>query len=345
MEDLIEQLGDVSFISKLDLTKGYWQIPLSPETKDKSAFITLNGLYHFNVMPFGMKSAPATFQRMINKVLSGLELFSGAYLDDILIYSKTFEDHLLHLETVFQRLLDAKLVAKPSKCVLGHAQINYLGHLVGSGEMKPLKSKVECLQQFPIPENKKQLRSFIGLASYYRRYIPNFSSVAAPLTDKTGKKYSNKVKWTEDCDKAFQTLKDKLSSFPVLHLPNFSKPFVVQVDASERGLGAVLCQSSEDGSEHPIVYCSRKLLDREQKLSTTEKECLGIVWAVETFKPYIYGTTFTVETDHNPLVWLDKCKDVNQKLLRWSLILQQYSFTIRHKNGSDHKNADALSRL
>ena len=286
MEDLIEQLGDVFFISKLDLTKGYWQIPLSPETKDKSAFITPNGLYHFNVMPFGMKSAPATFQRMINKVLSGLELFSGAYLDDILIYSKTFEDHLLHLETVFQRLLDAKLVAKPSKCVLGHAQINYLGHLVGSGEMKPLKSKVECLQQFPIPETKKQLRSFIGLASYYRRYIPNFSSVAAPLTDKTGKKYSNKVKWTEDCDKAFQTLKDKLSSFPVLHLPNFSKPFVVQVDASERGLGAVLCQSSEDGSEHPIVYCSRKLLDREQKLSTTEKECLGIVWAVETFKPY-----------------------------------------------------------
>ena len=151
--------------------------------------------------------------------------------------------------------------------------------------------------------------------------------------------------WAEDCDKAFQTLKDKLSSFPVLHLPNFSKPFVVQVDASERGLGAVLCQSSEDGFEHPIVYCSRKLLDREQKLSTTEKECLGIVWAVETFKPYIYGTTFTVETDHNPLVWLDKCKDVNQKLLRWSLILQQYSFTIRHKNGSDHKNADALSRL
>ena len=155
--------------------------------------------------------------------------------------------------------------------------------------MQPLKSNIECLKHFPVPETKKQLHSFLGLASYYRRYIPNFSTIALPLTDRTGKKYSNKVKWTDECDIAFQTLKDKLSSFPVLHLPKFSKPFTLQVDASQRGTGAVLCQQGEDSSEHPILYCSRKLQNREQNLSTTEKECLGIVWSVEMCKPYLYG--------------------------------------------------------
>jgi hypothetical protein len=301
----------------LDLTKGYWQIPLSTATKEKSAFITPLGLFQFNVMPFGMKSAPATFQRMVHKVLSGLEQFAGAYLDDILIHSKTFSDHLEHLESVLVRLSEANLIAKPSKCVVGHAQVSYLGHLVGVGEMKPLQSKIECLVQYPIPETKKQLRSFLGLASYYRRYIPNFSDIASPLTDKTGKKESNKIKWTDACDKAFITLKQKLSNYPVLQLPDFSKTFIVQVDASERGLGAVLCQMNDKGREHSVVFCSRKLLEREQKLATTEKECLGLVWAVELLKPYLYGTNFIIETDHNSLVWLDKVKDKNQKLMRW----------------------------
>ena len=345
MEDLIENLGEAKFITKLDLTKGYYQIPLSPETKEKSAFITPSGLYQFNVMPFGMKSAPATFQRMMHDVLAGLELFVGTYIDDIIIHSPTFEDHLQHVEKVFERLAEARLVAKPSKCVAGHAQVSYLGHLVGVGEMQPLRSKVECIERYPIPETKKQLRSFLGLVSYYRRYIPDFSEIAAPLTDCTGKKYSNKVKWSSECDKAFSALKQRMSSFPILYLPDFSKPFIVQVDASERGLGAVLCQTDDEGQEHPIVYNSRKLLDRERKLATTEKECLGIVWAVELLKPYLYGTEFVIETDHNALVWLEKFKDTNQKLLRWSLQLQQYSFKVRHKKGSENKNADALSRI
>jgi hypothetical protein len=345
MEDLIEELGDAIFISKLDLTKGYWQIPLSPDCQEKTAFITPQGLYEFTVMPFGLMNAPATFQRMITKVLAGTEQFAGAYLDDVIIHSTTFDEHLEHLRLVFECLRQAELVAKPSKCDVGHAEVVYLGHLVGSGVLRPLKSKVDSVEQFPCPETKKQLRCFLGLCGYYRKFIPNFSNIAAPLSDRTGKKYPNKLKWSSECEKAFQSLKLALCSNPVLKLPNFHLPFLLQVDASQRGLGAILCQTDSDGVEHPVVYASRKLLDREISLSTTEKECLGLVWAVQLFRPYLYGISFVVETDHNALVWLSKVKDTNQKLLRWSLTLQQYNFVVRHKRGRDHVNVDALSRL
>ena len=164
MEDLVENLGDAKFISKLDLAKGYWQIPLSQETQEKSAFITPYGLYQFKVMPFGMKSAPATFQRMIQQVLSGLEQFSGAFLDDVIIYSDTFENHLQHVEAVFQRLRNVNLVAKPSKSELGQAQVKYLGHLVGVGQLRPLRSKIESIEQYPIPETKKTAEAISWLS-------------------------------------------------------------------------------------------------------------------------------------------------------------------------------------
>ena len=345
MEELIESLAGAKYITKLDLTKGYFQIPLSEETKVKSAFITPYGLYQFNVMPFGMKSAPATFQRMMQQVLSGLEKFASAYIDDVIIHSITFDQHISDLISVLQRLREAKLIAKPSKCMIGHAKVQYLGHLVGAGELHPLMSKVESIEQFPIPETKKQLRSYLGLVGYYRRYIPNFSEIATPLSDVTGKKSPNKLKWNVECENSFSQLKRCMINYPVLQLPDFSLPFIVQVDASERALGAILSQKDEEGSEHPVVYASRKLLDRESKLSTTEKECLGLVWAIDLFRPYLYGTEFTVETDHNALVWLYRVKDTNQKLLRWSIMLQEYSFIVKHRRGVDHKNADALSRI
>ena len=344
MEDLIENLTSAKFITKLDMTKGYWQIPLGVDSRKKSAFITPYGLYEFQVMPFGMMTAPATFQRMMAKVLSGTEQFAGAYLDDVIISSKSFDEHVAHLQAVLDRLRQAKLVANPSKCVVGHAEIQYLGHLVGAGEMRPLDSKVEAVRQYAKPETKKQLRAFLGLCGYYRKFVQNFADIAAPLTDQTGKKYPNKIKWTSECEKSFSQLKLALCSKPVLQLPDFSKPFVVQVDASERGLGAILCQKDDHGDEHPIVFCSRKLLDRERTLATTEKECLGLVWAIQLLRPYLFGYPFVVETDHNALVWLYKVKDTNQKLLRWSLILQQYNFTVKHKRGKDNANADALSR-
>ena len=345
IEDLLERLGQAKYMSKLDLTHGYWQIPLSEDTKSKTGFLGPDGLYQFTVMPFGMKTAPATFQRMIKRVLKGTEEFADSYLDDVIVLSNGFDAHLRHLREVLDHLKAANLVARPSKCVIGKAQIQYLGHVVGVGELCPLQAKVDSIQLFPQPETKKQVKSFLGLVGYYRRLVHNFSEKAAALSDLTQKRQPSKVKWSSQCEEAFEMLKRALMNEPVLQLPDFSKLFIVQVDASERGLGAILCQVGEDSQEHPVVYCSRKLLPREQVLATVEKECLPLVWAVELLKLYLYGREFVVETDHNSLVWLHRVKESNQKLLRWSLTLQQYAMTIRHKSGKSHTNADALSRV
>ena len=284
---------------------------------------------------------------MVQKVLRGCEKYAESFIDDIVIFSNTFKSHLVHLESVLKKLIVAGLTAKPSKCKVGHAQVPYLGHLVGYGTTRPQQAKIECIQNYPRPETKKQVRSWLGLTGYYRKYVPKYSEIAAPLTDLTrGKTKHCKIHWTEDCERAFQSLKRALMCEPVLKLPNYNKPFVVQVDASEKALGAVLSQLDETGNEHPVCYASRKLLPREQSYATSEKECLGIVWAVtKMFRPYIYGKPFVIVTDHNPLCWLNSVKETNYKLLRWSLLLGEYDYTVEHKSGILHANADSLSRI
>jgi hypothetical protein len=243
---------------------------------------------------------------------------------------------------VFTKLRDAGLTAKPSKCKIAHAQVPYLGHLVGHGTVQ---AKVEMIQNFPRPETKKQVRGWLGLTGYYRKYVPNYSDIASSLTDLTkGKTKQCKVKWSDECENAFQTLKRALMSKPVLILPDFNQQFIVQVDASEKALGAVLSQLDNTGNEHPVCYASRKLHPREQAYATSEKECLGIIWAVtKMFKPYVYGKHFIIVTDHNPLCWLKTVKDTNQKLMRWSLLLEEYDYEIEHKSGKMHSNT--LSRI
>ena len=346
-ERMIERVAAARYITTLDMTKGYWQIPLEESTIEKSAFITSSGLYEFLVMPFGMKTAPATFQRMMKeKVLKGLEDFTDAYIDDVEIDTgTTFSQHLDHIRRVLQRLRDFHLNARPTKCKIAKQTVDFVGHNVGNGAIKPRNALVRAIQEFPRPENKRQVRSFLGLVGYYRKFISNFSEKASPLTDLTRGKCPTKVKWNEQCEHAFNDLKKALQEAPVLKPPKWDQVFIVQVDASNRGLGAILCQKDEEGNEHPIVFASRKLLPREEKLSTTEKECLGVVWAVEVFRYYIYGRRFILETDHNPLVWLNKVRDKSRKLLRWSLTLQEYEMEIRHKKGSENGNVDALSRM
>ena len=210
--------------------------------------------------------------------------------------------------------------------------------------IKPVLDKVEAVQTFPRPETKTAVRTFLGLTGYYRRFMPNFASVAAPLTDLTKKSAPNSVIWNDECEDAFKALKDMLCSDPVLNSPDFKKRFIVQTDASDRGVGAVLTQVGGDGHNHPVGYYSRKLLPREQRYSTIEKECLAIKLAFEAFKVYLLGRKFVVQTDHRALEWMERLKENNARLCRWSLALQPYSFVMEHRPGAQNGNADALSR-
>jgi phospholipid-translocating ATPase len=221
----------------------------------------------------------------------------------------------------------------------------YLGHKIGNGEVKLDQEKISAVVNYPVPRTKKQVRGFLGLTGYYRKFIQNYAAKAAPLTDLTKKSLPDKVNWSESCEKAFKELKEMLCQTPILRSPDFEKEFILQTDASDIGVGAVLSQLDEEGKDCPLAYYSRKLLPREQKYSTVEKECLAIRLAVEHFRVYLLGKPFTIHTDHRSLVWLNRFKDKNGRLTRWSLALQPYIFKVVHKAGAKNGNADALSRI
>ncbi|CAM4650486.1 unnamed protein product [Caretta caretta] len=274
----------------------------------------------------------------------GVESFAVAYIDDICVFSQTWEDHVSQVRQVLDQLQGAGLTVKAEKCKVGMAEVSYLGHRVGSSRLKPEPAKVEVIRDWPAPHTKKQVQAFIGMAGYYRRFVPHFSAIATPITELCKKGKPDKVVWTKQCQVAFRALKEALVSGPVLANPDFDKAFVVFTDASDTGLGAVLMQEDEKGERHPIVYLSKKLLPREQHYAAIEKECLAMVWALKKLEPYLFGRHFTVYTDHSPLTWLHQMKGANAKLLRWSLLLQDYDMDVVHVKGSANLIADALSR-
>ena len=288
VDDLIETVGSAKFISTLDLSKGYWQILLDDEAKPKSAFVSPFGCFEFRVMPFGMQNSGATFMRLMREVLHGTENYADTYIDDIVVCSNSWVDHCRHLRDILDRLRKSGLTAKPKKCCIGQSEARYLGHVIGNGKIKPEAIKVKAIVDYPRPITKREVRQMLGLASYYRRYVPGFANLVAPLNDLTKKNAPLTVIWTPECEDAFVCLKSLMSSAPILSAPNFDIPFVVQVDASDRGLGAVLSQIDK-GEEHPVCFLSRKLLPREQNYSTIEKECLAIVWAIKMLDPYLFA--------------------------------------------------------
>lgn len=343
VDELIDRLGKANFLTTLDLCKGYWQVPLTESSKDLTTFRVPSGLFRFRVMPFGLHGAPATFQRLVDEVLRGAEDYAAAYIDDIVIFSRTWEEHLQHLANVFQRIQGAGLVINAKKCHIAKTEVQYLGYVIGGGGIRPQVGKVEAIAASPLPNTKKRLRSFLGLVGWYRRLIPNFSSRSAVLTDMTGKASPVKVRWTQESENAFKDLKNCLCKEPVLQCPDFTLPFTVQTDASGVGLGAMLLQG-ENGNQLPVQYISRKLFPREKRYSTVEKEALAIKWALDTLKYYLIGKEFVLETDHSALQWIHKMKDTNARITRWYLSLQPYRFQVRYRPGKKNVIADFLSR-
>ena len=343
VDELIERLGPARFVSTLDLTKGYWQVPLTERAKEKTAFATPEGLYHYKVLPFGVHGAPATFQRMMDQVLRPHRGYAAAYLDDVIVHSPDWTSHVGHLRAVLGSLRQAGLTANPKKCHLGLEEAQYLGYTIGRGSVKPQLRKVEAIATWPKPATKKQVKTFLGLVGYYQCFIPHFATIAGPLHDMTKNSHPHHVLWSAEADEAFATLQKALCTEPVLSTPNFGDTFVVHADASGSGVGAVMSQV-RGGEEHPVTYISRKLLKHEMNYSTVEKECLAIKWALTKLRYYLLGRKFTLVTDHAPLKWMSTAKDTNARVTRWFLELQNFNFSVEHRSGKAHGNADALSR-
>nr|XP_034315954.1 uncharacterized protein LOC117685617 [Crassostrea gigas] len=341
-ESIFSKMTGKNFVSKIDLSKGYWQVLMADESKPLTAFSTPSGLYQFRTMPFGLVNAPATFSRMMRKLLQGMNGVEN-FIDDVIVFTDTFEEHLHILKTVFERLRDAGLAARPTKCFIGFDKIDCLGHMVGNKCLEPEQDKIDAVRNAPIPQTKKQVRAFLGLAGFYRKFIPNFSAIAIPLSDLTKKGQPNKVIWTESQQRAFDTLKHMLSERPILKLPEFNEIFILRTDAADDGIGAVLLQM-EDDEKLPVAYASRKLQPREKAYAVIEKECLAVVWGIQKFHQYLYGREFLLETDHQPLTYLNKAKTENSRLMRWALQLQPYRFRIIAIKGSENVGADYLSR-
>ncbi|GFX81866.1 retrovirus-related Pol polyprotein from transposon 297 [Trichonephila clavipes] len=345
IEERVEKVSAAKFITVLDLSKGYWQIPLSKTAQRYAAFCTSFGTYRPLRMSFGLKNAPYFFSKLMAELLNGLEDFVVPYLDNIAIFSDTWESHIKHMETVLQRIKRAKLTIKPSKCKFAQQNVKFLGHIVGQGFRTPSEIKVQAVLEFPTPRTKTQIRAFLGLAGYYQKYINLFSVIAAPLTDALkGRAKKGEITWTTECENAFRELKGKLIDKPVLYAPTFEREFIVQTDASNAGMGAVLSQLTEQGEEHPILYLSKKFSEVEKRYCTTEKECASIVFAIKRLHYYLDVNSFLVMTDHNPLVWLNRNVSSNPRLMRWALALQPYNFRIVNRSGKSHKNAHSLSR-
>ena len=340
--EILDQLGSAKYFSVFDLASGFHQIPMNEADAPKTAFSTPHGHYEFTRMPFGLKNAPATFQRLMDQTLSGLqgnEIF--VYLDDIVLYACSLQEHRIKFKRLAERLRQANLKLQPDKCEFLRREVTYLGHIISENGVRPDPNKIQAVKDFPRPDNPKTIKQFLGLAGYYRKFIPNFSKIAKPLTDLL-KKDINFV-WGNEQSAAFCSLRDALCSQPILQYPDFTRPFLVTTDASGYAIGGILSQGTV-GSDLPIAYTSRLLNNAEKNYSTIEKELLAIVYCVGHFRPYLYGQKFTLITDHKPLVWLHSVKDPTSRLVRWRLKLAEYEYEVVYKAGKINANADALSR-
>ena len=344
IDDTLDTLAGSKWFSTLDLLSGYWQVEVRPEDREKTAFCTPDGLFEFNVMPFGLCNAPATFQRLMDTVLAGLQWTNClVYLDDVIVLGRTFKEHLSNLKEVFDKFREARLKLKASKCALCQEKVEFLGHIVSANGVATDPKKTEKVANWPVPRSRREVQQFLGLANYYRRFVQDYARIAKPLHRLTEK--NTTFKWTSECEGSFENLRQNLVSAPVLAFPDCSRPFILDTDARDSGIGAVLSQVQDDGTERVIAYASRTLSKAERRYCVTRRELLAAVVFIRQFRSYLLGNKFTLRTDHGSLRWLWNFKQPEGQLARWLEKLQEYDFIIEHRQGRKHNNADALSRL
>ena len=344
IDDTLDALGGSCWFSTLDLKSGFHQVSIAEEDRPKTAFsIPGSGLWQWRVLPFGLINSPSVFERLMERVFSGLTfLILLIYLDDIIVYSKTFEEHLENLRVVFERLKESNLKLNPKKCNLLCNKVAFLGHEVSEHGRATDPAKIQAVKDWPQPKSTTEVRQFVGLASYYRNFIPNFATICKPLHKLTEK--DTKFIWNNQCQSALDTIKHLLTTAPVLSYPLLQgQPFLLDCDASNVGVGAVLSQL-QDGEEKVISYFSKCLSRSERQYCTTRKELLAVVIAVTHFHHYLIGQQFTVRTDHGSLQWLMRFKNCEGQIARWIETLSAYTFTVVHRAGRVHNNADSMSR-
>ena len=340
--ETLDALGGSSEFCVLDLASGFWQCENDPDSIEKTAFCTPGGLYEFKCMPMGLCNAPSTFTRLMIRVLDGLKPSQVLiYIDDLCVHGKTFNDTLDSLRMVFNRLRHAGLKLKPKKCQLFKEEVKYLGHIVSRDGVRCDPEKVKAVEKWPAPRSVKEVRAILGTASYYRKFIHNFSQLSAPLTNLLHK--GVKFYWSDECQKAFELIKYRLTTAPILAFPSSEGEFILDTDACDHGLAAVLSQIL-NGEERVIAYASRTLNAAQKAYCVTYKELLAVRLFVEHFKVYLYGRRFKVRTDHSSLRWLKNFKKADGMVMRWITYLDTYDIIWVHRAGRSHGNADRLSR-
>lgn len=340
IEENLDSLGKCSYFSTLDLAQGFHQIEMSAKSIEKTAFVVNNGHYEYVRMPFGLKNAPSTFQRVMDNVLRD-HLYKSCfvYMDDIVIFSKSLQEHLIHTKQIFNKLRQYNLKVQLDKSEFLRKEVGFLGHVITADGIKPNPAKVKAVLEYPLPKNIKEIRAFLGLVGYYRRFIRNFAKVVQPLT-RCLKKGTKIDPADQNYIQAFHPCKELLTNAPILSYPDFDQTFHLTTDASNVAIGAVLSQNSK-----PIAFYSKTLNSAERNYSTIERELFAIVESCRHFRPYLFGRPFVIETDHKPLVWLFSLKEPSSRLVRWRLKLEEFQYNVTYKKGKENVEADTLSRI